>query len=215
MYDETAGGQTAGTDDTVLTTGTTTVGLVLADGVVLGTDRRASLGGRFVSNKQVPKVARVHPTAAITLAGSIGGAQSFADRLRAEASLYETRRGEPPSMTALSTLAGGLLGGMPAAVSPLLGGVDASGPALFQVDAAGGVLADDYAATGSGMQLAYGVLEGNYDPDAGVAAGRGLAARAVESATERDTASGNGLVLAAITREGVELDTFDDAGEVA
>ena len=46
-------------------TGTTTVGLVAADGVVLATDRRASLGGRFVSNKDVVKVEQVHPTAPV------------------------------------------------------------------------------------------------------------------------------------------------------
>jgi len=58
------------------TTGTTTVGVVAADGVVLATDRRAGLGGRFVSNKRAVKVEQVHPRAAITLSGSVGGAQA-------------------------------------------------------------------------------------------------------------------------------------------
>src|SRR6056297_2691388 len=59
-----------------LKTGTTTVGLTTADGVVLATDMRASLGGRFVSNRDVQKVEQVHPRAALTMAGSVGGAQS-------------------------------------------------------------------------------------------------------------------------------------------
>ena len=78
--------------DNVNKTGTTTVGLVTADGVVIATDMRASLGGRFVSNKNVQKVEQIHDTAALTLVGSVGGAQSFIKSLRAEANLYEARR---------------------------------------------------------------------------------------------------------------------------
>jgi len=73
-------GTVAGSDGAVeYSTGTTTVGLVAADGVVLATDRRASLGGRFVSNKDVVKVEQVHPTAALTIAGSVGAAQAYAN----------------------------------------------------------------------------------------------------------------------------------------
>jgi len=182
-------------------TGTTTVGVVAADGVVLAADRRASLGGRFVANKSVVKVEQVHPTAAATIAGSVGGAQSFLRQLRAEASLYETRRHEPMSMRALSTLAGDLLRGQP--VSPLLGGVDDTGPHLFQLDGGGGVMEDRYAATGSGMQLAYGVLEQRFEPDLSLAAAETAATAAVNAATERDTASGNGVTVVRVTDEGV------------
>jgi proteasome beta subunit len=195
-------------------TGTTTVGLVTGDGVVLATDMRASLGGRFVSNRDVQKVEQVHPTAALTMAGSVGGAQSFIRTLRAESSLYEARRGEPPSMRALSTLAGNLLRGGPFfLVSPLLGGVDDEGGKVYQIDPAGGVMADDYSVTGSGMQLAYGVLEQQYEEDLSNDEAATVAARAVESATERDTASGDGVFLARITDEGVDIQghqAFDD-----
>src|SRR6056297_629247 len=92
-------------EETVTKTGTTTVGLATEEGVVIATDRRASLAGRFVSNKNVVKVEQIHPTAAMTLVGSVGGAQSFIRTLRSEASLYETRRAEPMSINALATLA--------------------------------------------------------------------------------------------------------------
>ena len=194
-------------------TGTTTVGVVAEDGVVLATDRRASLGGRFVSNKRTVKIEQVHPTAAITLSGSVGGAQAYARQLRAQTRLYETGRGESMGMDALATLAGNTLRGLP--VSPLLGGVDEEGPRLFQLDAAGGVLEDRYGATGSGTQVAIGAVEGRYDPEMGVAAAAGLAADAVAAASERDTASGNGLAVARITVGGVDLREYDDAGSVA
>jgi proteasome beta subunit len=198
-------------EDAVAKTGTTTVGIATAEGVVVGTDRRASLGGRFVSNKNVVKVEQVHPRAVLTLVGSVGGAQSFLRSLRAEAALTEKRRDEPLSVSALATLAGNFARGGPFfAINPILGGVDDEGSHVYSIDPAGGVMEDDYTVTGSGMQLAHGTLEGEYSPDLSIEEAKTLAARAVRAATERDTGSGNGLVLAAVTRDGVEIAEYDD-----
>jgi proteasome beta subunit len=200
--------------DDVNKTGTTTIGLTTAEGVVMATDMRASLGGRFVSNKNVQKVEQVHPTAALTMAGSVGGAQSFIRTIRAEANLYESRRGEEMSMDALATLAGNFLRGGPFfLVSPILGGIDSEGPHIYSIDPAGGVMEDDYTVTGSGMQLAYGVLEQHYQEGLSNEEARDIATRGIKSAVERDTGSGNGIFLAEITEEGVEIEghtEFDD-----
>jgi proteasome beta subunit len=198
-------------EDTVTKTGTTTVGITTDDGVVIATDRRASLGGRFVSNKSVQKVEEIHPTAAMTLVGSVGGAQSFIRSLRSEANLYEVRRNEPLSIHALATLAGNFARGGPFfAINPIIGGVDEDGSHVYSVDPAGGVLEDDYTVTGSGTMVATGTIEGEYDSDMSIEEARTLAIRAVEAAAERDTGSGNGIVLAEITDDGVEIDRFDD-----
>lgn len=191
-----------------LETGTTTVGLVAGDGVVLATDRRASLGGRFVANKNVVKIEQVHPAAALTIAGSVGGAQAFVRQLRAETNLYESRRGEEMSMEALATFASNLIRGI--RVNPLLGGVDETGPHLYEIDPAGGLMEDTYGATGSGMQLAYGVLEREYGEDLTMDEAASAAFGAVEAATERDTASGNGVSVARITADGVEITEGED-----
>lgn len=202
-------------DGTIADTGTTVVGLTTGDAVVLAADRRASVGGgRFVASKEVRKVEPVHPTAATALSGAVGHIQHYVRSLRAETALYEDRRGETMSVEALSTLAGNVLRSTPLRVTPLLGGVDADGPRVFGLDGGGGVLADEYAAAGSGMQLAYGVLEREYEPGLEPATARGVAARAVESASERDTASGDGVTVATVTTEGVDLATFDDVAEV-
>lgn len=210
-----AGDAGPGTD--AAETGTTVVGVTTEDTAVLAADQRASVGGgRFVANKNTQKVEQVHPTAAAALSGTVGHLQQFVRVLRSESRLYADRRGDPPSLTALSTLAGGVLRSSPLAVSPLLGGVDDErGPAVFTLDGGGGVLTDNYAAGGSGMQVAYGVLEQDYEPDLSPSAARRVAARAVESASERDTASGNGLTVATVTSEGVETDEYGAAGEVA
>ena len=211
-------------------TGTTTVGVSTDEGVVIGTDRRASLGGRFVSNKNVQKVEQIHPTAALTLVGSVGGAQSFIRTLRAEVNLYEARRGKKMSMQALATLAGNFARSGPfLAINPILGGVDVprtsarqtqsddvddGGSHVYSIDPAGGVMEDDYAVTGSGMQLAHGTLEGEYDPSLSIEEAQDLVASAVYAASERDTGSGNGLVVATVTSDGVEIESSDDPTEL-
>lgn len=196
-------------------TGTTTVGIATSDGVVLATDMRASLAGRFISNKDVQKVEQVHPTAAITMAGSVGGAQSFIRTLRIESNLYETRRGKDMTINALATMAGNFLRGGPFfLVSPILGGVDNEGNHIYSLDVAGGVMRDDYTCTGSGMQLAYGVLEQEYHDDITTDDATTAAARAVKSAIERDTGSGDGVFLAEITADGVDIHGHKDFNDV-
>ncbi|MFC3958240.1 archaeal proteasome endopeptidase complex subunit beta [Halovivax cerinus] len=201
--------------DNVNKTGTTTIGITTADGVVIATDMRASLGGRFVSNKNVQKVEQIHPTAALTMVGSVGGAQSFISSLRAEVNLYEARRGENMSIDALATLAGNFARGGPFfAIHPILGGVDEEGSHVYSIDPAGGVMEDDYTVTGSGMQLAYGHLEQTYEADLSNDEAKTIAAQGIKSAAERDTGSGNGVFLCEITDDGVEIQGHHDFDDV-
>jgi proteasome beta subunit len=72
---------------------------------------------------------------------------------------------------------------------------------------------DDYTVTGSGMQLAYGTIEGRYDPELSLDDARDLAVSAVAAASERDTGSGNGVVVATVTGEGVDVETFDETAD--
>jgi proteasome beta subunit len=202
---------TAGHDDeTVAKTGTTTIGIATEEGAVIATDKRASLGGRFVSNKNVQKVEQIHPTAALTLVGSVGGAQSFIRTMKAEVNLYEARRGEHMSMQALSTLAGNFARGGPfLAINPILGGVDDEGSHIYSIDPAGGVMEDDYTVTGSGLTVAYGTLEDRYEEGMSNEQAQQVAAAGVKAAAERDTGSGNGVFIADVTGEGVEISEYD------
>lgn len=196
-----------------LQTGTTVVALSADGGVVLAGDQRMSLGGRFVANKNVRKIEPVHPTAAVGISGAVGPAQRLLQSIRAEASLYESRRGEALGMPALARASSHLVRGLP--VQPLLAGVDEDGPHVYELDGGGSVLADRYAATGSGLQVAYGVLEGRFDPDASLEDAEAVAVDAVLAACERDTASGDGVTVATITTDGVAFEGTgeSDAGE--
>jgi proteasome beta subunit len=197
-------------EEAVNKTGTTTIGISTAEGVVIATDKRASLGGRFVSNKNVQKVEQIHPTAALTLVGSVGGAQSFIRTLRAEVNLYEARRGENMSMQALSTLAGNFARGGPfLAINPILGGIDDEGSHVYSIDPAGGVMEDDYTITGSGLTVAYGTLEDRYEEDMTNDEAQQAAAAGIKAAAERDTGSGNGIYIADVTEDGVEISDYD------
>ena len=209
-----AGDQPAVPADAITKTGTTTVGLTTEDGVVLATDRRASLG-HMVSSKTVQKVEQIHPTGALTIAGSVSAAQSLLRSLRAEVSLYEARRSDEMSMTALSTLTGNLLrSGAFLIVQPVLGGVDEEGAHVFSLDALGATMEEDYTVSGSGSQFALGVLEQQYESGCSIEEGVTVAARSVKSAVERDTASGNGIVTAQVTGDGVEIDAYEDIDEL-
>jgi len=203
--------ESGGDREKVNETGTTTVGISTEDGVVVATDMRASLGGRFVSNKTVQKVEQIHPNAALTLVGSVGGAQSFIRSLRAEVNLYEARRGEHMSISALSTLAGNFARGGPFfAINPILGGVDDEGSHVYSIDPAGGVMKDEYTITGSGLTVAYGTLEDRYESGMNLDEARDAAVDAVHAATERDTGSGNGVYVAEVTDEGVDIEGFEN-----
>jgi proteasome beta subunit len=201
-------------DAEVTKTGTTTVGLTTADGVVLATDRRASLG-RMVSSKQAQKIAEIHPRGALTISGSVSAAQALISNLRAEADLYEARRGEEMSMQALSTLTSNFLrSGAFFIVQPILGGVDDEGSHIYSIDPTGSVMEEEYNATGSGTQFAYGVLEQQYEEGLSNDEARTVATHAVKSAIERDTASGNGIILSEITDEGVEIEEYDSLDQL-
>lgn len=206
------GGEESGAEG--VKTGTTLVGIVADDAVVLASDRRASLGG-MVSSKDVQKVVSLADRAAMAFSGSMAGAQALTAQLETQVRLYEVRRGEPMSATALATYLSNLLRSEPFRTAPLLAGVDDEGPHLFDVDMGGSLVESEYAAGGSGTPYAYGLLESAYETGLSVEAARDIAARAVAVASERDLASGNGLVLGEVTSGGVDVRTFDDPSEVA
>ncbi|SFR38014.1 MULTISPECIES: archaeal proteasome endopeptidase complex subunit beta [Halorubrum] len=209
-FDQSEQRAAAGGDGEGMKTGTTTVGIKTADGVVLATDMRASLGG-MVSSKDVQKVEEVHPRGALTIAGSVSPAQNLISTLRAETSLYEARRGKDMSMEALSTLTGNLLrSGAFFVVSPILGGVDEEGSHIYSIDPLGGTTEEEYTVTGSGSQYALGVLEQEYDDDVDIDEAKNIAAKAIQSAVERDLASGNGINVAVVTDDGVDITRYKD-----
>lgn len=184
--------------------GTTTVGLVCKNGVVMATEKRATMGN-FIASKTAKKIYQVADRIAMTTAGSVGDAQFLARLIKVEANLYEIRRERKPSVKAIATLTSNLLNSYrfyPYIVQLLIGGIDDEGAKIFSIDPIGGAIEErDIVATGSGSLTAYGVLEDRFSPEMSVNEAVELAIRAIFSAIKRDSASGDGIDVVRITEK--------------
>ena len=192
-------------------TGTTTLGIVCKDGVVLAADRRAT-AGTLIAHKRTKKVYKLDDNIGLTTAGLVGDLQVLARYITAEVELYKLKRNTSMGVEAAATLTANILAGrryFPYWVQLVIGGVDRSGGHVFSLDLAGGCLPDKYVSTGSGSPYVYGVLEDHYRDDMTVQEGIDLAIRSVTMAMRRDAASGEGIDVAAITKDGYK--ETDDA----
>ena len=197
----------------VLKTGTTTVGIVCKDGVVMGADMRATMG-HLISHKETQKLFKIDEHMGFTIAGLVGDAQVLARWLTAEVELYRVKRGTPMSIRAASTLLANIMNQRkfaPFYVQLLVGGVDHEGNHMYSLDAAGGSIPDKFVTTGSGSVFVYGVLEDHYKDGLTVDQGLDLAVRGLTAAMKRDSASGDGMMVASITRnDGFKLLTKEE-----
>ncbi len=188
-------------DEDRLLKGTTTVGLVCKDGVVLATERRAT-AGNLISNKQTQKLFKIDQNIGITIAGLVGDAQVLARYLRAEVSLYRLRRNAQLTAEGAATLLANILNGnrfYPYYAWLILGGVDAKGAHVFSVDPAGGCIEDKFVSVGSGSPFAYGLIEETYSRDMSTSDAVDLALRGLTAAMKRDSASGDGYLVHVIS----------------
>src|SRR3989338_4596253 len=191
--------------------GTTTVGLLCKDAVILAANRRAT-AGTLIVDKKAQKVHIVNDNTAVTIAGSVSDAQLMLKLIKAETKLKAIRTGRPPTMKETANMLGGFLYSNLRQYSPfpgiahfLLGGKDAEGVHLYDLYPDGSVsVVDDFTSSGSGSVIAYGVLESHYQKDMSADEGIRLAIKSVNSALQRDSASGNGIDVIKITRNGVE-----------
>lgn len=187
--------------------GTTTIGIVFKDGVVLATEKRATMGF-MIASKRAKKVYQIADRIGMTTAGGVGDAQQLARIMTVECRLFAIRRAKPITVGAASTLLSNYLNQnryFPFYVQLLVGGVDRTGPSVYSVDAMGGATReDDIVATGSGSPMAYGVLEDRYRKDMNEEEAVYLAVRALRAAMRRDAGSGEGVHVVVITRDRYE-----------
>ena len=197
--------------------GTTTVGLVCDKGVVLATERRATMG-HFIASKDATKVHQIDDLVAMTTAGSVGDAQRLVKWMQVEAKLYKMRREEPMTVKGIVSLLANILSSsryFPFFVQLLVGGVDKNGPSLYSLDAIGGVIEEKKAvSTGSGSPIAYGVLEDRYSEKIPIDEGVHLAVRAIHNAMKRDSASGEGVSVVKITTGGYTVIDEDEVRKI-
>ena len=112
-----------------LETGTTTVGIVAKDGVVLAADRRVT-AGTMIAHKRGKKVYKLDANLGLTTAGLVGDLQMLARYITAEVELYKLKRNAPMPVESCATLTANILAGrryFPYWVQLVIGGVDRKG----------------------------------------------------------------------------------------
>jgi len=184
--------------------GTTTVVVVYDKGVVLATDKRASMG-YLIAHKNAQKLFKITDTIGATCAGIVGDIQSLIGLLEAEANLYEMKNGKKISTKALARLTSNILQGQryyPLIAWLVLGGYDSNGAEAYSIDPVGGVNRDTMISTGSGSTMAYGVLEDRFRENMTFEEGIELGVRAINAAIQRDLATGDGIAVAVIDSSG-------------
>jgi proteasome beta subunit len=190
--------------DKLVLKGTTTIGVVCKDGVILASDTRVTMGF-YVAHKHGKKIYKIDEHLAMTISGSVADAQRTVDMLTANAQLYKISMDRPMPISSAARLVANILFSSryaPLLTQVLIGGVDNTGPHVYSLDPFGSLTEEKCVATGSGSPIAYGILEDKYKEDMSVAEILPIVVKAVGSAMKRDAASGDSFNVAVIDTKG-------------
>ena len=187
-------------------TGTTTVGLITAESVILAADMRASMG-HIAYDEESQKIYKITETIAVTNAGAVGDSLTLVRFLKSHARLYEIERDTKITPNAIVTYLSSVLNAnryYPFAAQFVLGGIN-NGPEIFELTPYGGVLKrDKFAVSGSGTEPAMTTLDQNYKKGMTEEEGVALAIKAVNAGKKRDIYSGGKSVsVMVISKKGI------------
>jgi len=185
--------------------GATAVGITFDGGVVLASEKRIAFGN-FLVSKSTKKTFPITPKVGATCAGLVADMQILSLQIAALAKIrkMELKRDVPPNTVAK------MMSNMmyerrffPLLTQVIVGGV-VDKPIMYTLDPLGSVLPDEYAAVGTGAEMALGVLDPQFKPNMTKDEAIDLAKKAVRAAALRDSASGDGLDVLVITNQGTE-----------
>jgi proteasome beta subunit len=183
--------------------GATAVGISFSDGVILAAEKRVSYGN-FVINKHTRKIFSVTDSVGAACAGMIADMQVLVRQVEALAKIrrLETRRNVAPnSIAKLMSVIMFERRFFPLLTQVIVGGVNTKSQ-IYTLDPIGSVLPDDYAAVGTGAEMALGVLDSEYKSSLTAEQSKELVLKAIRSSIQRDSASGDGIDLLVITKGG-------------
>ena len=188
-------------------TGTTTLGIIIKDGVILAADKQSSLG-HLVYNPEEQKVWQIWEHIGLTMAGSVGDAHMLTRFLKSKARTYSLEHGEEIETEVISTLLSTVLNSnryYPYFIQFLIGGC-VSKPELYSLDAIGGISVErNFTSSGSGSPIALGVLEDQWKEGMTKKEGIELAVKAISSSRKRDIyTGGKSIDVIVITKDGYE-----------
>ncbi len=184
--------------------GTTTVGAITREGVILASDTRVTMGALIV-HKKGKKVHKIDDHLAMTISGVVADAQKTVAALKANARMYRLQRRIPIPVSAAARLVANLFFShrlFPFMARIIIGGIDSSGPHLFSIDPFGSITEEKYVATGSGSPIAYGILEEKFKEDLALEEALPIVTQALRSAMKRDVGTGDSLDIVVIDKNG-------------
>jgi proteasome beta subunit len=196
--------------------GTTTIGVVCKDGVILASDTRVTMG-YYVAHKAGKKVYKIDDHIGMTIAGTVADAQRVVDILIANAQLYKINMNRRMPINAAARMVANLLFQnryIPLATQVLVGGVDDSGPHVYNIDPYGSLTEEKMTSTGSGSPIALGVLEDKFKEGKTIDETLPIIARAVNAAMKRDVASGNSYNIIVINETGYKELTDEEKAKL-
>ncbi|MFW9864480.1 MAG: proteasome subunit beta [Candidatus Thorarchaeota archaeon] len=186
--------------------GTTTVGIIIKDGVVMGTESQAT-AGFTVASKQAQKLFEINDFTAATIAGGVADCQYVVNQLRALSRLKEVEDGIVPDPKYVASITRNILfSGRSFFMSMMIVGgysqKEKSGK-LYGIDLLGTLYEEEnFISFGSGSPFTLGVLEADWKPNLTKSAGIDLLKTAISSSRERDAGSGFNLQICTIDAEG-------------
>jgi proteasome beta subunit len=198
----------------ILHSGTSLVGIVCKDGVVMAGDRKSTLGGQIVYQKDAQKVVKVTDYLLTSGTGSSSDIDMLQRLVSAQLKLKELKDKKRPTIKESAYLIGMISYNnirqpsmIPFMAGTMVGGLNEDGTTeLFSVGPDGSIVkVEDFNANfSSGMPYILGLLERQFKKDMTIADGIKLAIEAIKSSSERDTASGYGVDVFTITKEGIK-----------
>lgn len=189
--------------------GATVVGISYNNGVILAAEKRVSFGN-FVVNKNIKKTFSVTDYVGAACAGMVADMQVLVRQVEALAKIrkLETRREVAPNSVAkLMSVIMFERRYFPLLTQVIVGGIN-SKPEIYTLDPLGSVLPDDYAAVGTGAEMALGIMDAEFQPNMTEEKAKELAIRAIKSAVQRDAASGDGIDVLVISKSGQREETI-------
>ncbi len=204
-------------NDNVVKTGTTTLGIVFKDGIILAADKRAT-AGHMIAQKDTKKVNNITDNIAVTMAGTASDAQLLIKLAKAELKLRSIRSGHDVMVNEAAALMSRMVynnlrkPSMMAGVSHfVMAGNDQTGFTLYDIFPDGTTsICPEYISSGSGSSMVYGVLETLYKKDMSMEEAKELAVKCINASIKRDSASGNGIDIFLIDKDGArQIHTMD------
>lgn len=185
--------------------GATAVGISFNDGIVLASERRIAYGN-FLVSKSTKKTFPLTPNVAAECAGLVADMQLLSLQIKALAKIrkMEIKRDVPPN--SIAKMMSNLMYErrfFPLLTQVIVGGL-VDKPSIYTLDPLGSVLPDEYAAVGTGAEMALGVLDQSYKEKLTEKEAVDLAIKSIRAATMRDSFSGDGIYVLVINKQGTK-----------